>query len=118
VRLTLDHHYSHLIASELRERGHDVDAVNERGWHQLDDEHLLDRCAAEERSLLTNDVGDFIVIAQRWAGAGRHHAGLVFTSDASLPRTRATIGTYVDLLEELLITHPAASAFIDRMHWL
>jgi hypothetical protein len=42
----------------------------------------------------------------------------VFTSDASRPRTRATIGTYVDLLEALLREHPGEIAFVDRIHWL
>jgi hypothetical protein len=55
---------------------------------------------------------------QRWSAEGRHHAGLVFTSDASLPRTRATIGTYVDLLETLLRENPGESVSVDRIHWL
>jgi hypothetical protein len=118
VRLVLDHHYSREIAEDLRGRGHDVIAVYERSWHQLDDEELLDRCAAEGRSLLTNNVGDFMIISQRWAAAGRHHTGLVFSSDVSLPRTRATIGTYVERLEALLNEHPDEGAFVDRIHWL
>jgi predicted nuclease of predicted toxin-antitoxin system len=118
VRLVLDHHYSHLIAEQLRERGHDVVAVRERSWHRCSDEELLEHCAAEERALLTNNVADFVAIAQRWAAEGRPHAGLVFTSDASLPRTRATIGTYVQLLEELVNEHPGEVPFVDRIHWL
>jgi predicted nuclease of predicted toxin-antitoxin system len=118
VRLALDHHYSLLIAEQFRDRGHDVVAVYERGWHQCSDEELLDRCAADDRVLLTNNVGDFVAIAQRWAAEGRPHAGLVFTSDASLPRTRATIGTYADLLEVLLRDNPGEVAFVDRIHWL
>jgi predicted nuclease of predicted toxin-antitoxin system len=118
VRLALDHHSSHLIAERLRDRGHDVVAVSERGWHRCSDEELLDRCAAENRVLLTNDVGDFVAIAQRWAAEGRSHAGLVFTSDVSLPRTRATIGTYVELLGALLREHPEEPASVDRIHWL
>jgi hypothetical protein len=118
VRLVLDHHYSHLIAERLRDRGHDVVAVFERGWHRCSDEELLDRCAAEGRVLLTNNVADFVAIAQRWAAEGRSHAGLVFPSDVSLPRTRATIGTYVELLEAWLQEHPEEPASVDRIHWL
>jgi predicted nuclease of predicted toxin-antitoxin system len=118
VRVALDHHYSHLIAEQLRDRGHDVVAVHERGWHQLADEELLDRCVAEARALVTNDVTDFVALARRWAGEGRHHAGLVFTSDVSLPRTRATIGAYVELLGSLLTDNPGEVAFRDRIHWL
>jgi predicted nuclease of predicted toxin-antitoxin system len=118
VRLALDHHYSHLIAEQLRDRGHDVVAVRERSWHRCDDEELLEHCAAEGRTLLTNNVADFVAIAQRWAAEGRPHAGLVFTSDAGLPRARATIGTYVQLLEDLASEYPAEEAFVDRIHWL
>jgi hypothetical protein len=118
VRLALDHHYSLVIAGQLRDRGHDIVAAYEQGWHRCSDADLLDRCAAESRALLTNNVGDFTAIAQRWAAEGRHHAGLVFTSDVSQPRTHATIGTYVDLLEALLRGNPGERAFVDRIHWL
>jgi predicted nuclease of predicted toxin-antitoxin system len=118
VRLALDHHYSRLIAEQLRERGYDVVAVYERGWHLAGDEELLEHCSEDGRALLTNNVGDFVAISQRWAGEGRSHAGLVFTSDASLPRTRATIGTYVGLLADLLTDNLDAGAFTGRIHWL
>lgn len=118
VRLALDHHYTGIIAERLRERGHDAVAVFERSWHRAADEELLELCVAEGRALVTNDVGDFVAIAQRWAGEGRHHAGLVFTSDDSLPRTRATIGRYVELLSALIADNPGEGAFTDRVHWL
>lgn len=67
---------------------------------------------------MTNNVGDLVVVARRWAEEGRQHAGLVFSSDASLPRTRATIGRFVDLLEHLMTGNPGDASFIDRIHWL
>lgn len=118
MRLALDHHYTRLIAEQLQLRGHDAVAAYERGWHELDDEELFDRCVAETRALLTNNVSDFVAVSQRWAGEGRHHAGLIFTADASLPRTGATIGVYVELLDALLNENPGASAFLDRIEWL
>lgn len=118
MRLALDHHFSPAIAGRLRDRDHDVIAAHEQAWHELSDAALLDRCAVEARTLLTNNVGDFIGLAQRWAEEGRTHAGLVFTSDAGLPRTHATIGTFIDLLEELLTANPGETSFVDRIHWL
>lgn len=118
MRLALDHHHSPQIARALRDRGHDVVAVYERGWHLCSDDELLERCATEGRALLTNNVGDLVAIIQRWAGEGRGHAGLVFTSDASLPRTRATIGTDVEILETLLNEHSADDALVDVVQWL
>lgn len=116
--LTLDHHYSRVIAGKLRANGHDVVAAIERGWDREDDEPLLALCEAEQRALLANNVGDFTVIARRWAAQNRSHFGLIFTSDVSLPRTRKTIGKYVRLLDQLLTSNPAVDAFVDRVHWL
>jgi hypothetical protein len=118
VRLALDNHYSPRIAARLREKGHDVDAVVERGWEMESDDALLARCHDEGRALMTNNVGDFVVIPRLWAAEGRSHAGLVFTSDASLPRSRATIGRYVQLLDRLLKSMPADDALADQIRWL
>lgn len=118
VNLALDHHYSKQIAARLRDRGHAVVAAVEHGWEGEGDEPLLVLCAAEQRALLTNNVSDFVSIACRWASEGRQHSGLIFTSDASMPRSRRTIGRYVTALDRLLTAHPADDAFHDRIHWL
>ena len=118
MKLALDHHYSTRIAVQLRRRRCDVIAAVERGWEQEDDETLLGLCGDEQRALVTNNVADFTVIARRWAVEDRHHAGLIFTSDTSLPRGRNTIGRYVDLLQSVIRAHPGDDAFIDRVHWL
>jgi hypothetical protein len=118
VKLALDHHYSLQIATQLRKRRCDVVAAAERGWEQEDDESLLSLCLAEGRALLTSNVVDFAAIARRWALQGRHHAGLIFTSDSSLPRGQQTIGRYATGLQTLMRANPAEDAFIDRTHWL
>jgi hypothetical protein len=118
VKLMLDHHYPVAIAQQLRLRGRAMSAVIERDWHRETDEVLLTLCAGEQLTLLSNNVGDFMAIARNWAVSGQHHAGLIFSSDASLPRTRATIGRYVQLLEGLLCEHPDPDEFVDRIHWL
>jgi len=118
VRLALDHHYSPLIAVGLRDRGHDVLAVSELGWQFEDDEPLLVRCSAEELALVTNNVVDFALIAQRWADEGRVHAGLIFTSDARWPRRRDMIGRFVDALDALLTGNAGAMSIAGRIHSL
>jgi hypothetical protein len=118
VKLMLDHHYPTAIATQLRLSGRDVGAAVERDWHREPDEVLLTLCAAEQRTLLTNNVGDFMAIARNWAVSGQQHAGLIFTSDASLPRTHAAVGRYVELLDALLHEYPDPDVFIDRIHWL
>ena len=118
MRLALDHHYSPVIAARLRATGRDVVAAVERGWEREDDESLLAICALEGRALLTNDVADFTAISRAWAADGRSHSGLIFTSDAGMPRSRHTIGRCVDALEDLLLRHPDEDAFRDQVHWL
>lgn len=118
MKIALDHHYSRAIAERLREEGHDVVAAVECGWEQVDDETLLGLCEADQRVLVTNNVADFAVIVQRWVEQGRSHPGLIFTSDVSLPRTRATIGKYIELLTALLLNESNSPKWVDRIHWL
>lgn len=118
MKLAFDHHYSPTIAARLRHKGHDVVAAIEQGWEVHEDERLLEVCRQERRSLLTNNVSDFAILTRRWAAEGRSHAGLVFTSDASLPRSCDTIGRYVELLDQLLNAHTGEDAFVDQIHWL
>jgi hypothetical protein len=118
VKLALDHHYSPVIAERLRERGHDIIAVIEQGWEAEEDESLLVICVREQRALMTNNVADFTIIVRRWAAEGRQHSGLVFTSDASLPRVHDTIGRFVEGLDELMRSNPSDDCFRDRVLWL
>jgi hypothetical protein len=115
VKLALDHHYATQIAVQLRKRRCDVVAALERGWEAEDDEVLLGLCRDEQRALLTNNVADFAVIARRWALEGRHHAGLIFTSDSSLPRGVGTIGRYVTALQALIRNNAGDDVFVDRV---
>jgi hypothetical protein len=118
LKLALDHHYSPAIARQLRAGGHDVVGAIEPTWEALDDEALLEACHREERALLTNNVADFAIIARRWAPQGRRHHGLIFTSDASMPRSRNTISRYVTRLDALLTLYPRPDAMLDQIHWL
>jgi len=100
VKLALDHHYPTAITEQLRTMAHDAVAAVERGWHREPDETLLALCLAEHRTLLINNVGDFMTIIRSWTLQGQQPAGLIFTSDASLPRTHAAIGRHVKLLDD------------------
>jgi Domain of unknown function (DUF5615) len=116
VKLTLDHHYATAIAVELRTRGHDVTTALERGWHAEGDQTLLHLCREDGRALLTNNVANFTTIAARWQSTGRSHAGIVFSSDASMPRSKRTIGLFVTALDTLLTAEP--DGITDQVRWL
>ena len=92
--------------------------AGEQGWEAENDEALLDLCASDGRALLTNNVADFAVIARQWQSQGRSHHGLIFTSDHSMPRSRNTIGRYVELLVVLMTDNPGDDSFVDRVDWL
>jgi len=118
VKLALDHHCSPQIASRLRDFGHDAVTVAERGWETETDEALLAFCVDEQRALVTNNVADFAVIVRRWALEGRSHAGLVFTSDRTMPRGSGCIGQYVRALDHLVQGLRGDDALRDQVQWL
>ena len=118
MRLALDHHYSPLIAQGLRSHGHDVIAIAEADWQTEDDETLLGLCRDDQRVLLTNNVADFAIISRRWQADGQVHYGLIFTSDASLPRIRDNVGRFIDALAAFMDNNPDLDSLIDHIHWL
>lgn len=119
MKLLLDQHYSPEIANQLQDVGHDVTAVTgDPNLEGMDDEPLLRVATEQGRALLTNNVSDFAPMAQHWAIGGEEHLGVIFTSDESLPRSRNTIGLYVERLRERLDQHPADDAFRGRVDWL
>jgi len=120
VRLLLDEMISPRIARELRERGHDVQAVK-RDRPELagrGDSELVGQMTSERRAIVTNDVADFQVIHDRLVAAGDEHGGMVFTFDGTMPRAKRTIPRWVQVLAELLAEHPDENSLRTRIHHL
>ena len=119
MRLVLDEMYSPQIASQLRSRNHDVLSVSERpDLMGRSDEELFAAMAADNRAIVTNNAADFVLLFQRETAEGMDHAGLLLTSDRSLPRTKAGIGRYVAVLDDLLTSHPTDDALRNQLRWL
>jgi hypothetical protein len=118
VKILLDEHYAPAIAEQLRAAGYPADTVLGLGLAGSDDHALLEFCERESYALLTNNVRDFAPLARQWAADGREHAGLVFTSDARLPRHSGTIGQFVALLSALIRENPHERALVDQVRWL
>lgn len=118
MKLLLDEHFSPRIAQELRDRGHDAVAVGERSaLRSIADRALFERAVAEQRALLTNDVGDFVPLLRDWIASGRDHYGLLLTSDTSMPRTRGAAGRFVEVLDELTAESAADDALLNQVLW-
>jgi hypothetical protein len=119
VRLCLDEHYSADIANGLRALAHDACAVKERAeLIALDDPDLLAILVPEGRALVTENVADFAPLTRDLLASGGHHFGLIYTSSRSMPRSRQTIGLFVQRLDEVMKDHPGDDDFRDVTHWL
>ena len=77
MRVLLDAHVSgRRIGAALREREHDVLAVDEqRDLDGATDEELMELASAEGRILVTLDAADFPRICREWLEAGKSHHG-------------------------------------------
>lgn len=77
VRLFLDEDVHTALAVALRKRGHDaVHALDEKRLG-VSDESQLAFAAAENRCLISFNVGDFVRWHNRWVAEGREHAGII-----------------------------------------
>lgn len=118
MRLLLDEHYSPRIAQQLRRRGHDVVSVSERTeLIGVSDSDLLRLAAAERRSIVTENVADFIELTRHFAAREEDHYGIVFVS-SRFPRSRTTIGVFVRQLGRFLRVRRADDALLNQIHWL
>lgn len=109
MRLFLDAHISgRVIATALRERGHDVRSADEEreldGW---EDDRLLELATSEERVMVTFNIRDFPRIVGVWAEAGRHHAGCLLIVGVD----HGEFGEILRLIDTALAKRP------DRPEW-
>lgn len=79
MRVLLDAHVSGpSVGGPLRDRGHDVRALDQEAELEgLEDEDVLALASEDERILVTHNVADFPEILREWAAGGRSHAGAI-----------------------------------------
>jgi predicted nuclease of predicted toxin-antitoxin system len=116
VRLFLDEMLSSAIAEQLRSRGVDVEAVDERpDLRSSPDLDLFEHAQREARAIVTYDRDDFLTLDRRYRDEGRDHNGIVIVNVRRFPQAAATTGALVDSLEALLHRGPPYAGFV---HWL
>jgi Domain of unknown function (DUF5615) len=119
LRLLLDEHYSPRIAQGLRRRGFDAVSVSERAeLIGLSDSDLLRVAAAERRAIATENLADFVELTRQFASSDEDHYGVIFTSTSRFPRSRATVGIFVQELARFLQARPGEDALLSQVHWL
>ncbi len=116
MRLLLDEMLPPVVAEALRERGHAVSAVAERrGLRGSSDAAIFKLALAEDRAIVTENVGDFRVLAAEARSAGREAPLLLFTSSRGWPRGSShRIGRLVEALDTLL----SEQRDLAGEHWL
>ena len=106
MKLLLDEHVPVAVAALLRTRGHDAEAVGERtDLRGMTDGQLWMMALAEDRTVLTYDIGSFHALATRELSAGRAHPGVVLCNPRAHPPTRSGVGRIADALEALESGH-------------
>lgn len=120
MKLLLDEMISPRVARELRDQGVDAQAIksDRPDLETIADREIVRRMAAEKRAVVTNDVLDFQPIHNLTLTAGEEHYGMVFTSDATMPRNKASIPLWVKTLKELATANPADAALRNRVRHL
>ena len=119
MRLCLDEHYSPRIAADLRARGFDAYSVQEHlELVGMGDADLFALMAAEKRAFLTENVADFAPLVSQALARAEIHYGVIYSSSHSLPRSRNTIGVFVERLAALLVRFPGEDDFAGRVEWL
>lgn len=118
LRFRLDNHLSPTVARALRDRGHDVVALQEapRSVRELSDELLLDQAAHEERVFVTYNVRDFVHLHRSYLAAGRSHSGIAVISYRTIRQD--DIGGQIRALEAILVRHRDSSNLRDQLIWV
>ena len=107
----MDVHVPYPVTRQLRLRGVDVITAQEDGGRRLQDPLLLDRAAALDRALVTQDE-DFLTEATRRMREGISFSGVIYAHPLGM-----TIGRFVDDLE--LTSLAADMEYIrNRIEWL
>ena len=118
MRLLLDEHLSPDIADALRERGHDVVAIEERSdWLQLTDDQVIQLAHRERRGVVTNNLRDYRPRAAALVASGEGHWGMVFVP-GSYRRSRRDTGRIVMALEAILSARPEDDGLSNQETWL
>jgi predicted nuclease of predicted toxin-antitoxin system len=119
VKLLLDEMLSPLIAQQLRDHGHDVEAIAGNPLHTaLSDDQVMHLARAHGRALVTNNLVDFRPLHhEAITPGGPGHFGMIFMPSA-YRRTRSDVGRIVRALEAKLAEFPGDRDLADAETWL
>ncbi len=119
MKLLLDEMWPPEIAAQLRRRGYDVEAVQERAELLGKADAFIFALAQEEgHAIVSENAADFRQLAAEILQQGRTHCGLIFTTNRQFPRhDPRTLGRIVVALAALLADAAKCEA-TNFEHWL
>lgn len=115
TRLLLDANISgRAIGRALRDRGHDIHAIDaEKNLEGLKDENVLELAISENRVLITANVGDFLPLIAALAASSRSHTGCILIPNSF---RNEDFGPLISAIDSELKTTPPDS-WTDRVGW-
>lgn len=119
MKLLLDEMLSPAIARELRDRGHDAEAVaGHPDREALSDPHVLALARAEHRAIVTNNPRDFRPLHhEAITPGGLGHYGMIFIP-GTYRRTKNDSGKIITGIESILAQYPGESDLANGEAWL
>jgi predicted nuclease of predicted toxin-antitoxin system len=112
ARPYLDQNVNPQLAVDLRRHGFAATFAREVGNERLTDEEHLQWASERGQVLISFDVKDFPVLANRWADEGRTHAGIILLTPPEF--------SYGKLFRRLLrlLDTLTGDDLVDRVEWL
>lgn len=107
------------VARELRDRGHDAEAVAGHADREaLSDPEVFALARAEHRTIVTNNLRDFRPLHhEAITPGGPGHYGMIFPP-GTYRRTRNDTGKIITALENLLMQYPGEDDLANGEAWL
>jgi hypothetical protein len=120
VKLLIDEMYSPIVTRRLCEE-HAADAVPVLDRSDLrgrPDDEIFEVAQLESRTIVTENVPDYLRLARNHVAAGGLHHGLVLTTNRGFPRARpSTTARLVEALADVL-AHSQDEEPSNREVWL
>ena len=119
LKLLLDEMFPAAVARALRAAGYDVIAVQEDGdLREMSDTELFATAQRLERTIVTENVKDFLPLDAESHARPQPHWGLALKTNQAFPRHRdRCIGAMARALGHFVDEQPARSP-VSAIHWL
>lgn len=120
MKLLLDAMYDPAVAEQLRRRGHDaIAASGHPDLGSLLDPDIFAVAQTEQRTVVTENVPDFLPLDALYRAQQRAHYGLILTTDRRFSRSSERhVGRLVLALDAFLRTQATKPQATSLIHWL